>query len=112
MTYTTLFIALGLFFTLVIGGFFGMVYHANSERKGISKIIITIILALAVGFGISGAFTLDMRASDKVWNNGVHADCNGHWEIFDIERTTMGNELYYYQCDSCKKVIESEQKYF
>ena len=113
MTYTTLFIITGLFFTLVAGTFFGMIFHANSRMKnGTTKTIVTIILAFAIGFGIGGFFILNDMAESKIYNNGVHTDCGGHWELFDIERTKSSTNFYYYQCDECDYVVRFEQQFY
>lgn len=113
MTYTTLFIITGLLFTLVAGTFFGMIFYANSRMKnGTTKIIVTIILAFVIGFGIGGFFTLNDMAESKIYNDGVHIDCGGHWELFDIERTKSSTNFYYYQCDECDYVVRFEQQFY
>ena len=102
--YTTLFIVYSLFFTITAGLFFAFIYDSNSRRKGISKKIISIIIMLLVGCLIGGLFTLETALDDSIWNNGIHAECGGNWELFDIERTRNGHDLCYYRCNNCDYV--------
>ena len=103
--YTTLFIIYSLFFTITAGAFAALIYDGNSYRKGISKKIISIIIMLLVGCLLGGAFTLETAIEDDIWNDGIHSECGGNWELVDIERTRNGHDLSYYKCDKCDYIV-------
>ena len=97
--YTTIFIIASIGFTLTAGSFFGMLYHANTNRKGKSKVVITILIAVLIGCLIGGVFTTQEKNKDLRWNNGTHAECGGTWKIFDIEESHQ-----YFKCEKCEKI--------
>ncbi len=109
--YTTLFIIYSLFFTITAGAFFALIYNCNSSRKGMSKKIISIIIMLLVGCLIGGVLTLETAIEDNIWNDGIHTECGGNWELFDIERTKGGHDLFYYKCDKCDYTVRLSAYY-
>lgn len=109
--YTTLFIIYSLFFTITAGAFTALIYYNNSNRKEMSKKIISIIIMLLVGCLIGGALTLETAVEDSIWNDGIHAECDGNWELVDIERTRTGHDLAYYRCDKCDYTVRLSTYY-
>ena len=99
-----MFIVAGLILTVSIGAFMSLLL--TSEMKdGWKRNIISVIIALIVGFGISGLLMIEQEGYDKAWNNG-HCECGTEWTLVDVERTRHGGKFYYYQCNDCKKIIE------
>lgn len=94
---------MGLIMTVVVGIFFGLVMTAEMERTWKRKVV-CILIALVIGFGLSALFTLECKGDEWTWNNG-YCQCNGEWELFDIEYTRHGSDLYHYKCQSCDDVI-------
>lgn len=99
-------IVVGLIFTGIIGFFMSLlIVNAIDKFKGIARIIITVVLAVVIGFGIGGLFVINNHKKDMEYNNGNCA-CGGHYELFDIERSNFGIKHYYYKCDECSKLFE------
>lgn len=52
-----------------------------------------------------GAATLQEQTEAKQWNNGI-CTCEGHYQLFDIEKSKYG-KFYYYKCDKCNNIFRS-----
>ena len=67
-----------------------------------------ILIAIGGGIGVTTILILvvyalmcininhDREEYTPLYNNGIHADCGGHWHIVSQGRTT-----YTYECDKC-----------
>ena len=45
-------------------------------------------------------------AEEKLYNGGVHAGCEGHWQFSEMSKLCAGN-IYKYKCDKCGVTFES-----
>ena len=98
-----MFVVMGLIMTVVVGIFFGLVMTAEMERTW-KRNVVCILIALVIGFGLSALFTLECKGDEWTWNNG-YCQCNGEWELFDVEHSRHSRDFYYYKCQSCDDVI-------
>ena len=79
-------------------------------KKDNSEIIATIIVFI---FLITLAFIISVcstTVSTKVYNNGTHKNCGGHW----IYENAIGHRYstnYIYHCDKCGTIYEFTKKY-
>ena len=51
-----------------------------------------------------------VTTSTKIYNNGIHEGCGGHW-VYD---TAVGHRYttnFIYQCDKCGITVELSEKY-
>ena len=107
MSHVAIFIIAGIVFTITLGLLSGILITEKLCMYGWKQFIITTLIALVIGFGISGLITLKFTADEKEYNDG-YCECGGEWELFDIERGYRnGNTIYYYKCNNCKDVIET-----
>lgn len=53
-----------------------------------------------------GATVLHRQEEANQWNDGV-CKCEGHYQLFDVERVKSGEEFYYYKCDKCNNIFRS-----
>ena len=66
-----------------------------------------VVLCFIAIFGIAlGMCFIDNKINEAVdrenWNNGIHADCGGHWQYEQaIGRHYSGTD-YVYVCDKCQ----------
>lgn len=67
-------------------------------------IISVLVTALIIFIAVWGA-DQDKQTEDRLWNNGI-CSCEGHYQLFDIERT-RGDEYYYYKCDKCNGIFRT-----
>lgn len=79
MSYTVEFIIMAVLFSMVVGGFMALciVNMIAEDSKPVVKWIMGIIIAVAIGCGISGLVTLQNKGDDE----------------------------YYYTCDNCGHTI-------
>jgi hypothetical protein len=106
MTHTTLFIITGIAMTLIVGLFMSLLL-TSGMRDGWKRNVITVILALVIGFTIGGLLTLEHIGDEEKWNNGYCA-CGGSWELFDIEKSRSNSSTkYYFTCDECQSLIQT-----
>lgn len=65
------------------------------------------VLFFVIIFGVAFGFcALDAKINESIdkenWNNGIHADCGGHWQYEQaIGRHYSGTD-YIYVCDKCQ----------
>ena len=72
----------------------------------IARIIIFVFLIIFL-FIIHACST---TMSKKIYNNGIHENCGGHW----IYENAIGHRYstnYIYHCDKCGTIYEFEEKY-
>lgn len=104
-----MFVVCGLLLTVSVGGFIAMILTSGIRNK-IMNIVMTIILALAIGFGITGLLFLEHKADEQMFNGGC-CECGGEWDLFDIECRKNACSLYFYKCEECKKIIRLNSKF-
>ena len=104
-----MFIIVGLFMGIAVGRFLNMMF-TSGMKDGWKKVVVSIIFALAIGFGISGLFALERKGDEMVWNNG-YCECGTEWELVNIEHLKNSGELYYYGCDGCGAVIRTHSNF-
>ena len=64
-----MFVVVGLIMSVTVGGFMSLMF-TSGMKDGWKKVIVAIIVALAIGFGISGLFALERKGDEMAWNNG------------------------------------------
>lgn len=106
-----MFIITGIAMTLIVGVFMALMF--TSEMKdGWKRNVVTIILALAIGFGIGGLLTAEHEADKKAWNNGHCAECGGEWHLADVVKgRNNGSTRYYWECVDCYNVIDTVSRF-
>jgi hypothetical protein len=104
-----MFIVVGLFMSITVGGFLSMMF-TSGMKDGWKKVVVAIIIAFAIGFGVSGLFALERKGDEMAWNNG-HCECGTEWELVDVEHLKNSGELYYYGCDNCGAVIRTHSNF-
>ena len=110
MTNTTLFIVTGLVMTFVVGLFMGAMF-TSGMKDGWKRAVVTIILALGIGFAIGGLLTLEHVGDQQTWNNGYCA-CGGEWELIDVEKSrSSSSTIYYYTCEECDHLIQTHTNF-
>lgn len=67
------------------------------------------VLGYVIVAGVVGAMWLLVAfVNVGKWNDGVCSKCNGHYELYDVERSYRSKaDRYYYECDTCKDMISS-----
>ena len=104
-----MFVVVGLLMSVTVGGFMSLMF-TSGMKDGWKKVVVAIIVALAIGFGISGLFALERKGDEIAWNNG-YCECGTKWELVDIEHLKNSGELYYYGCDNCGTVIRTHSNF-
>lgn len=74
-----------------------------------SYLVSFVIVALLVAF-ILITQTCSMAASRRVYNNGIHKNCGGHW-VYESAVGHYYSTNYIYHCDKCGTVHEFKEKY-
>ena len=104
-----MFVVVGLIMSVSVGGFMSLMF-TSGMKDGWKKVVVAIIVALAIGFGISGLFALERKGDEMAWNGG-HCECGTEWELVDVEHLKNSGELYYYNCNNCGKVIRTHSNF-
>ena len=107
------FILMAIIMTIVVGAFLSLaivnIFAENS--KSILKKIVGIIIAISIGCGISGLFTLEKRGDKIAWNNGYCTECEHPYRFANTEHHKNAGTTYIWVCDNCGKIIELHSKY-
>lgn len=74
-------------------------------KKALHTLFWIVFIAVSIYSIAWGAATLQQQTEEKQWNNGI-CECEGHYQLFDIERA-RGNEYYYYKCDKCNGIFKT-----
>ena len=61
---------------------------------------------IALAFGIC---TLEAKMDASVWNDGI-CQCGGEFEFSNATHRKNGGNFYYYACNDCGKVIETNHQ--
>ena len=104
-----MFVVIGLIMSISVGAFMSLML-TSGMKDGWKQVVVTIIVALAIGFGLSGLFALERKGDEMAWNGG-HCECGAEWELVDIERLKNSGNLYYYGCDNCGDVIKTHSNF-
>lgn len=107
------FIIMAIIMTIVVGMFlsFIIVNIFAENSKSILKKIVGVIIAIAIGCGISGLFTLEKRGDEIAWNNGYCTECEHPYRFANTEYHKNAGTTYIWVCDNCGKIIELHSKY-
>ena len=69
-------------------------------------LVIIAIFAIALTLFCFIVTTTSTPDKELIWNNGIHANCGGHWHI--VARTY---DAYVYECDTCYASFEAYKNY-
>ena len=94
----TAFIILGLITTISAGLFMGLIL-TSGMKDGIFKNILMLIIALVIGFGITGIVYAERNYEEKKWNNGICTHCNTEWHFQSATRG-KSSTTYFYTCEN------------
>lgn len=74
---------------------------------------LVILLGIIFGIGIMVLFMHGSQTEMDTFNNGIHLDCGGAWELWDVEKSGKFGQItsYIYKCDECEKVFVSSCQY-
>ena len=87
----------GLLLTVTLGALFAFMFTSNIKNN-IARLIIGVIVAFVIGYGVIYLISLDYKEDEKNYNNGICSICNEKLDLFDIEYYRgYGNE-YFYKC--------------
>ena len=98
------FIIAGLILTVSFGAFFALIVTRSLEGR--KRVIIAIIIAFAVGFGLLKLLIVENEIDNKTWNNGVCIKCGGKYEFQSSSYRRSADDKYYYKCKNCGYTIE------
>lgn len=67
-----------------------------------------LLTALVVVFCAGAVYAIkkEEKRDEKVYNEGIHQDCGGEWEIKGIS-----NGYYTYECDKCRKTFTTTKNF-
>lgn len=91
--------------SITVGAFLAMLWYANSSVTGPGKDAIAILMALAIGLGMTRLMFWDAENQQKIWNDGICVQCGGSMEFRSASRRRT-DTYYYFQCEDCGKIIE------
>ena len=101
-----------IFLALVFGAFIFLLadiflpyYWDEFKRK-----IVSLFLAIVLGLLCSYAINENDKRQEEIWNNGIHAECNGEWE-FTNGSYYKGKIIYFYKCDKCNEIVEFDSNF-
>lgn len=92
------FIIFGVIMTISAGLFMGLIL-TSGMYDGIFKNILTLIIALVIGFGITGMAFIERDYEEKKWNNGICTHCNTEWHFQSAARG-RSSTTYFYTCEN------------
>ena len=106
-----MFIITGIAMTLIVGVFMALLL-TNGMKDGWKRNVVTIIIALAIGFGIGGLLTLEEQANVKTWNNGHCEECGGEWHLAGVTKSRNNSSTrYYWECEECNNLIDTTRNF-
>lgn len=98
------FIVAGLILTVLVGAFFALIITKSLEGK--KKVVVAVIIAFAVGFGLLKLLIVENEIENEKWNNGVCIECGGKYEFQSSSYRRNADDKYYYKCKNCGYTIE------
>lgn len=89
---------IGVIMTISVGLLMGLIF-TSGMHDGIFKNILTLIIALIIGFGITGIMFMERDCEEKKWNNGICTHCNTEWHFQSATRS-KSSTTYFYTCEN------------
>ena len=87
----------GLFLTVTLGALFAFIFK-KKKKNNIARLIIGIIVAFVIGYGVIYLISLDYKTDERNYNNGICSICNEKLDLFDIEYHRGYGDEYFYKC--------------
>lgn len=94
-----MFVFSGLLLTVTLGALFAFIF-TGSIKNNIARLIIGIIVAFVIGYGVIYLISLDYKTDEKNYNNGICSICNEKLDLFDIEYHRGYGDEYFYKCEN------------
>lgn len=92
------FIIFGLIMSTAFGGFFTLIL-ISMMKESFSRVVVSIILALFLGFGLVFCIVKQNEYEVKKWNKGVCPECSTEWHFQSATKYSTST-IYYYVCDN------------
>ena len=94
-------------FTFAFGAFAFIVIEASLPRywNECQRTVVSLLLSILIGLLCSYMITENGNLQEEIWNNGIHAECNGEWEFVNGSYD-KGTTFYFYKCDKCDEVVK------
>ena len=92
------FIIFGLIMSMTFGGFFALIL-ISGMKESFLRIVVSIILALFLGFGLVFCIVKQSEHEAKKWNKGICPECGTEWH-FQSAAKYRTSTTYYYVCDN------------
>ena len=89
----------GLLLTVTLGALFAFIFTSNIKNN-VARLIIGIIVAFVIGYGVIYLISLDYKTDERNYNNGICSICNGKLDLFDIEYHRGYGDEYFYKCEN------------
>ena len=94
-----MFILGGLSLTVTLGALFAFIFTGNIKNN-VARLIIGIIIAFIIGYGVIYLISLDYKTDERNYNNGICSICNEKLDLFDIEYHRGYGDEYFYKCEN------------
>lgn len=95
-----------------VGSFFALIVTSKMNKsKPWVRGVVGVLIALAIGLGMTGIMKAQTAYYEKVWNNGVCHECGQSWEFKRVDRTKNNSKRYYWECDDCQEIICVKHNY-
>ena len=91
-------VLLSLVMSISVGALLALILTSGMDN-GIPRVIVSIILALAIGFGFVFLMNEYRKYEEKRWNNGVCTICNTEYH-FQSAAKGKSSTTYYYVCEN------------
>lgn len=92
------FIIFGLIMSMTFGGFFALIL-ISGMKESFLRVVVLIILALFLGFGLVFCIVKQNEYEAKKWNKGICPECGTEWH-FQSATKYRTSTTYYYVCDN------------
>lgn len=93
------FIIFGLIMSMTFGGFFALIL-ISGMKESFSRVVVLIILALFLGFGLVFCIVKQSEHEEKKWNKGICTECGTEWHLQSATKYNNISTTYYYVCDN------------
>lgn len=70
-------------------------------------VVLGLFLALLLAVAVVG-LNLEKNWAIKTYNNGIHGNCGGRWELYSASRNMNCPTRYHYKCLKCGEKFETE----
>ena len=74
------FIIFGLIMSMTFGGFFVLIL-ISGMKESFLRVVVSIILALFLGFGLVFCIVKQSEHEAKKWNKGICPECGTEWHF-------------------------------